>query len=704
MSAAVDMLDSLIREFPIDTNRQYVTGLSGGAFGTWSLLFNDPVRFAAAAPVCGGADPSGASIIRDVPIWNFHGAVDDLVPVEWSRVMVEALEAQGRRAVYTNCRYLDCRGLPDSIVARAIEHRQDLLYSEYAHVGHNAWDRAYDEPLLLPWVFGFARRVPASITLTALTSPAVVSGDVNLTWNTAAPGDSVELWFSSDAGDTWEKLAGPIPGTGSYVWQTANVEDCAIGLVRAVLLNEGGLNAGSSQSAPFTIDNPVNGPPFVRILNREFYQDPLIDQDSLDLRLLIGDPEWGPVDVIIAYDAGSGGPLEGVASFSTTSDTVEQVRRIGIASLANSIGASLRAFVSDGASVGIGSTSPFTKRTPRVTGPAAEHVEGAAGADVIVNVANPSKLTGHTYRVQFNHTPPSTTVYDVVDVTASVPLLADIGGLNGTTEGPEFDGVRLLVRDCMVAAADLDSSRWIKGLSSVTTNIFVPSRNIGGVQYTGFAYPYDYLITLAESVVGTSFAGFGLDAVPMKFSAINLTLGVPAEVGFFDGDGDGTISALDEVDFVERDSLGEPRLSWAVFFVAQAGDTLAVPGDQFLLRTRKPLTSDDVYEFTTTVTDVEDERLPTAFRLAQNYPNPFNGETIIRYGVGAAGGAPGTRSPVSLRVYDLLGREVMTLVDGAVAPGSYEARFSPSGLATGVYIYRLNAGGTLQARKMLYLR
>ncbi len=131
MSATVDMLDSLMREFPIDTNRQYVTGLSGGAFGTWALLFNLPARFAAAAPVCGRADPAGAPIIRDVPIWNFHGAVDDLVPVQRSRVMIEALEREGRRPVYTNCRYRDCRGLPDSVVASAVGWRQDLLYTEY---------------------------------------------------------------------------------------------------------------------------------------------------------------------------------------------------------------------------------------------------------------------------------------------------------------------------------------------------------------------------------------------------------------------------------------------------------------------------------------------------------------------------------------------------------------------------------------------
>ena len=77
---------------------------------------------------------------------------------------------------------------------------------------------------------------------------------------------------------------------------------------------------------------------------------------------------------------------------------------------------------------------------------------------------------------------------------------------------------------------------------------------------------------------------------------------------------------------------------------------------------------------------------------------------MIRYEVGSAVGGPGARSQVTLRVYDILGREVETLVDGPLSSGSYEARFAPAGLATGAYVYRLNVGGVLQARKMLYIR
>ncbi len=117
------------------------------------------------------------------------------------------------------------------------------------------------------------------------------------------------------------------------------------------------------------------------------------------------------------------------------------------------------------------------------------------------------------------------------------------------------------------------------------------------------------------------------------------------------------------------------------------------------MRIRKPLRSDDVYEFTTLVSSAGDAPLPTSFRLEQNYPNPFNGETVIRYAVGPPTAGGGGRSHVRLRVYDMLGREVATLVDGPLAPGAYQARFAPGQFATGVYVYRLNVDGAFSGQE-----
>jgi ligand-binding sensor domain-containing protein len=88
------------------------------------------------------------------------------------------------------------------------------------------------------------------------------------------------------------------------------------------------------------------------------------------------------------------------------------------------------------------------------------------------------------------------------------------------------------------------------------------------------------------------------------------------------------------------------------------------------------------------------DRVPAAFKLEQNYPNPFNPLTIIKYTVGGTRGLGLGASGVTLAVYDVLGRQVAVLVNERKAPGSYEVSFDGSGLASGVYVYRLTARQT----------
>jgi hypothetical protein len=102
-----------------------------------------------------------------------------------------------------------------------------------------------------------------------------------------------------------------------------------------------------------------------------------------------------------------------------------------------------------------------------------------------------------------------------------------------------------------------------------------------------------------------------------------------------------------------------------------------------------------------TLTDVHDEKqpqaMPTQYRLGQNYPNPFNPATTIEYDLPSA-------SRVELRLYDILGREVTTLVNEVQAAGYHSVRFDASGLASGVYLYRLRAGEFTQTKRMMLLR
>jgi predicted peptidase len=124
-----ELLANLQKMFRIDSKRLYVTGLSMGGFGTWDLVTRTPDVFAAAVPICAGADESLASRLTKLPIWAFHGEKDTVVKVERSRRMVDAIKKAG--------------GSP--------------RYTEYPGVGHNSWAQAYADPEFMTWLFAQKR-------------------------------------------------------------------------------------------------------------------------------------------------------------------------------------------------------------------------------------------------------------------------------------------------------------------------------------------------------------------------------------------------------------------------------------------------------------------------------------------------------------------------------------------------------------------
>jgi hypothetical protein len=93
----------------------------------------------------------------------------------------------------------------------------------------------------------------------------------------------------------------------------------------------------------------------------------------------------------------------------------------------------------------------------------------------------------------------------------------------------------------------------------------------------------------------------------------------------------------------------------------------------------------------------EEPQLPASYVLYQNYPNPFNPSTVISYALPEGG-------PVSLKVYNLLGQEVQTLVDGIEGAGSHAVIFNAHSLASGIYFYKLSTRSFTEVKKMLLMK
>ena len=99
----------------------------------------------------------------------------------------------------------------------------------------------------------------------------------------------------------------------------------------------------------------------------------------------------------------------------------------------------------------------------------------------------------------------------------------------------------------------------------------------------------------------------------------------------------------------------------------------------------------------------KEQIIPKEYSLYQNYPNPFNPTTTIKYDIPYLGTGLAL-SAVTLKVYDILGREVATLVNEYKPAGSYEQVFNASSLASGVYVYKLQAGDFVNSKKMMLLK
>jgi len=139
----LELLNEVSASHKVDPQRVYLTGLSLGGFGTWSLALAHPERFAAAAPICGGGEvlrvllaqhgfttPQTKEALKGLPIWAFHGAKDTVVPPGESERMVQALKGLGAG---------------------------DVKLTIYPEATHNAWAQTYSNPEFYKWLLEHKR-------------------------------------------------------------------------------------------------------------------------------------------------------------------------------------------------------------------------------------------------------------------------------------------------------------------------------------------------------------------------------------------------------------------------------------------------------------------------------------------------------------------------------------------------------------------
>lgn len=538
-----------------------------------------------------------------------------------------------------------------------------------------------------------------NFTFTNLNSYRTLKNSEIINWTSTNNTLFVDIYFSSDAGDTWEQIAENINNNGAFQLNTKNYQDCSYGKLKIIGKDINYNPISLSESSFFIIDNEKNGVPFVKILNYEEYNDSSVVEDIISLKLMVGDPESKTLKAKAFYSATN--ELIDVfdidPSFSTT-------KEFSLRKLPNSESASIEIEISDDSSTVSTTTNTFKKLTSRT--PIAEknyqYISWLSDAKIAVNVIDSSKVTGNSYLLTFNDTTDIGVLANIFNETTKQNVLSQ-APLDSTRESVVFDGLSFTT-NFDKTVPDLNRTYLSTLAPPNTFSLLTRSIDLGSsIKYHCYSNPNDYKIIFYNNIVDTSInikdivnttSATNLPPIPINFKIFNTTNNKILHAGVIKT---GSIGSALNIFLVEKIG-GVEKVTWNL--VVQAGQPQTYPtgGDTLYFFTKKGLSISDSLRISGNLVNVVTEKMnPSTYQLIQNYPNPFNPTTTISYNLPKSG-------LVNLVIYDVLGKEIKRLVSEYKQAGSYKINFDASAFASGVYFYSLRANDFVSTKKMLLLK
>jgi len=274
---------------------------------------------------------------------------------------------------------------------------------------------------------------------------------------------------------------------------------------------------------------------------------------------------------------------------------------------------------------------------------------------------------------------------------ASTPYIGEFPGATHALQTTvEIEGIVGMAYQYLTLSTDLLSPGLMAGASTVIGPVTLKQSNVPPA--TVYSLPSTLGTTWTTTYTASQVISFGGTPISTESRDYAETYTVDAW-GPLTVPGGGVVQALRI-----RAESRSPDLSVSYLFLAKEGYIFTVEAADTSSPASGTIPVTGVSWFAPLATDVASEAAqPTAFALYQNYPNPFNPTTEIRYSVPV-------RAAVSLRVYNAIGQEVAVLVDEVQEPGERVISFDASGLASGLYFYRLRAGSSVQTRSMVLMR
>ncbi len=554
----------------------------------------------------------------------------------------------------------------------------------------------------------FTSDTTLAVAFISPTGNQVVNGTIDVHW-TAKSLDSdttIELYYSNTYDQQWHLIAKGITNAGTYSWNTLNVPDGIF--YKLHIINRKLAHVGYDSTGFFTVNNPGDAAPQIALV----FPDTTNISGNVHVNWLAGDPENDPVTVSIYLSLDNGGTYSllgeqsntGAFNFDSKQYPNNYTTKIKLVASANSKSSSVE------------SGTFFLRNYYDVVGDSAfTHSAGRATGKIFPSVVDSTQLSGHNYQVTFDSANGSL-AYSVKDLTTNTMKLSHEPLASVLANGKIFDGMRLSFQN-NPTEPDSSTSGFTNG-DSTNVDFDVKEPTIG---YPLFA-PFDVKVTFnridTTNTGAYQFPGDSLSVntnlsqkVPTPFHISNITDTTTLKTLVVD------LNKNSRWDFGEKIVLLTPppyakksnNTMMEIDFYKTTDKIITLHGgEEFIARTTKSFALQDVYEFTASKEYMipssapQEGTAPLTYILYQNYPNPFNPQTRIRFSLAQ-------KNPATLIIYDILGREVRTLINGTMEAGAYEIMWDGNNqmgvaVASGMYIYRLQSGTFAQTRKMMLVR
>ena len=550
-----------------------------------------------------------------------------------------------------------------------------------------------------------------------ITSPAahqtVQTNSVQIQWTmTGMNGDStMTLLYSNAYGEKWwNEIAHNIPNTGTYEWNINDLPDGVFYKVYAANSAGGNVSFDSTEGF-FTVNKPGDATPEIALFG------PATNRytGTIPLTWIAGDAEGDPITVKVYYSENDGSTYtliaepenSGIYQFDSRTVANTPYAKFKLEVTANGLSA-------EAVTPSFRIVNPYLAMTDTTS---MKHLGGNGTGTVFPGIADSTALTGHTYTVSFDSLEGSLR-YSLYDKNTQQSKIQNAVLNTVTGSGTLVDGMRIWFNN---ESLGIDSMRsgFDSTVSSVRATLKRPDLGIikhapidiivefGSMELTVNG---DYVAPLDSA--GTSNPTSKTVRTPFKISILNDTASV--QVLIRDSPWDGKVNRWDLGEEIivltpppYRNVLTNSHIG---IIFKRNGDEIPdiPPGRRYVARTTRPFTDSDLFEFTAESTygpptgSPRTIQTPLRFYLEQNFPNPFNPVTTIGFSIPQEG-------QTTVMIYDIMGREVRTLVNERLDADSYHIQWNGMNnfsqpVSSGIYFVRLLSGTFVSTKKMILMK